>query len=130
MLKNKWLNWALVIFWMGVIFYLSSQPAFTVSSDTVLDNLAHVIAHMIEYGILVGLWINAVRFHVTDWVKNSILSGIISGLYAVSDEWHQSFVPTRQASVADLMADWAGIFLVIVIINYLLRLKRVNGIKT
>ncbi len=130
MLENKWLSWVLVGSWMGMIFYLSSQSAFTVSSDAVLDNLAHVIAHMIEYGVLVGLWINAVRFHITDLIKNSIWSGIISGLYAVSDEWHQSFVPTRQASVADLLADWVGIFLVIVIINYLLKLKRINDAKT
>ena len=33
---------------------------------------------------------------------------MIALLYAISDEIHQSFVPTREASVVDVLIDCAG----------------------
>jgi len=36
---------------------------------------------------------------------------LIAVLYGVSDEFHQSFVPARDASVMDLVSDTVGAFL-------------------
>jgi VanZ family protein len=41
--------------------------------------------------------------------------GVIAGGYAASDEWHQSFVPGRSASVGDFLLDCAGIALVLTV---------------
>jgi len=43
------------------------------------------------------------------------LIGLITGGYAASDEWHQSFVPGRSASVGDFLLDGAGIALVLIV---------------
>jgi VanZ family protein len=39
-----------------------------------------------------------------------ILAFAIAVVYGASDEWHQSFVPTRQADMRDLQADASGAF--------------------
>jgi len=57
---------------------------------------------------------------MTSLLKISALAGAASFLYALSDEWHQSFVPTRQASIADLISDAVGIILALFLIYYLL----------
>ena len=36
---------------------------------------------------------------------------ILTVLYGISDEFHQSFVPSRDASVLDVLADLAGALL-------------------
>jgi VanZ family protein len=33
---------------------------------------------------------------------------LVVALYAASDEWHQSFVPNREASVVDVLIDTVG----------------------
>jgi VanZ family protein len=39
-----------------------------------------------------------------------LLSAISATLYGISDEIHQSFVPFREAEVADVIADTIGAF--------------------
>jgi VanZ family protein len=38
----------------------------------------------------------------------ALLAALLTSLYGVSDEWHQSFVPGRSAEVADWVADTLG----------------------
>ncbi len=40
-----------------------------------------------------------------------IVSALISILYAVSDEYHQSWIPTRHGSVVDVLIDAGGILI-------------------
>lgn len=58
------------------------------------------VLHLVEYGVLAALLLRA-----TD---KPALSLLIAGLYGVSDEVHQYFVPGRSASVYDAIADVAG----------------------
>jgi len=44
----------------------------------------------------------------------SLLTVIIGTLYGISDEWHQSFVPGRDASIYDLIFDALGIIMAVV----------------
>ena len=92
---------------MGVIFFLSHQPRVMdgLPEITGLDKLLHCIA----YFSLTISWIIAL-------LKNSVLAAhskmvVFSMLYAFSDEFHQTFVPTRAFEVLDLVADGVGIFL-------------------
>jgi len=45
-------------------------------------------------------------------------------LYALSDEYHQTFIPTRSFEVLDLAADAFGIFLAIILSRYIRRLMQ------
>ena len=40
-----------------------------------------------------------------------LVAGLISLVVAVADEYHQSFIPTRQASFTDILLDITGIVL-------------------
>ena len=40
--------------------------------------------------------------------RDAVLSIVVAGAYAMTDEWHQSFVATRYASAVDVLIDTAG----------------------
>lgn len=97
---------------MGTIFFLSHQPGDSLPLPSLpgLDKLAH----MSIYGILAG----TILFAFSDHQKNTrtgkviLLTVIFCLLYGISDEFHQSFVPGRTASVYDLLADGTGAVIV------------------
>jgi len=43
------------------------------------------------------------------WVLGHTMLIALGVLYGVTDEWHQSFVPGRDASIADWIADCIGV---------------------
>ena len=97
-------RWAVVILWMGVIFWFSAQPkdVLNLGQSTLLSKLAHVI----EYAILGWLiqWAHSGRARPrVGW-----LSWLIAVLYAATDELHQSFTPGRTPLVTDVMIDSFG----------------------
>ena len=53
-----------------------------------------------------------------------ILVLLIGVLYAISDELHQSYVPGRSASKADIVADTAGLVLSVIITPGLIYIKK------
>ena len=70
-------------------------------------------AHATEYAILALLvWLalsRPWRSRGQPWNgPQAGLAWLLCTLYAASDEWHQKFVPTRTASVWDVMIDAAG----------------------
>ena len=69
------------------------------------------LGHLTEYAILAGLLWRALRSGTGATMKMSILFGIVfiaCGGFAASDEFHQSFVPSRTASAHDVMIDLCG----------------------
>lgn len=112
------------IVWMGVIFFLSSIPELRSSLPSWGDTIARKAAHVIEYAVLSFLLarsFDASRTAVSRARSGAAQRGVLtprfvlvcimSILYAASDEWHQSFVPGRQASFADGTIDTIGIVL-------------------
>lgn len=100
--------WLPVIIWAGLIFYLSSIP--DLKTNLGYDFILRKIAHAVEYFIL--------TFFLHRAFKGSFKMGVfhffiypatLSFFYAVSDEFHQSFVPGRSASVRDVLIDSIGI---------------------
>jgi VanZ family protein len=67
-------------------------------------------AHVIEYFILGLLLFRAFRGDsITSWKwRWSFSAVIVVALWAISDEFHQSFVPARTASVVDVGIDTVG----------------------
>lgn len=94
---------------MATIFYLSSQswvpiplPAWVIIRDKVV--------HAIMYGILCTLWIRAFRSGARRPLPALFFVGavLITVIYGISDEYHQSFVPGRTATIGDALADSVG----------------------
>lgn len=93
---------------MALIFYLSSHSSFPIINDKNLsywaDFVIKKIAHMIVYGVLMFFWFRALNDKLS--IKKAIVWAlIITVLYAVSDEYHQSFVPDREGRVRDVLID-------------------------
>jgi len=68
------------------------------------------VLHFTAYALLGALFLRAfnitrIRHHLKLII---ILSIILSSLYGISDEIHQSFVPYRTADVMDVIADILG----------------------
>ncbi len=103
--------WALPLLYMALIFVVSSleQPPFPMPEFEwfTIDKLYHFI----EYAILGGLVARAFLKAKPSVVPSQLvwgLAAVLSILYGASDEWHQTFVPGRLATVADWVADVLG----------------------
>ncbi len=89
---------------MAVIFVLSAQPNLSSGLGT-LDVVLRKLGHMAEYGLLWWLWWRALG-------SGSPLPAAATAVaYAVSDEYHQSFVEGRVGSPLDVLIDTAGVAL-------------------
>ncbi len=107
--RLHWLSlWIPVLIQMGLIFYFSSQPG----GSPTLDKfpLPAGLGHFLGYGLLGLLLYRALNNGFTRWsiiaARNAFIIGL---LYAVSDEFHQLFVPGREASIFDVLIDTAGL---------------------
>ena len=107
-MKSFFKYWFPILIWAGFIFYLSSIP--DLKSELEQDFILRKIAHILEYAILSFLLLRAIGIQ-SDIKKTALLSIIISILYAVSDEYHQSFVLGRKGSLKDIGIDSIGILI-------------------
>jgi VanZ family protein len=108
---KKMLLWLPVLLWCGLIFFLSGIPNLRTEFGF-WDLLLRKAAHMTEYAILFLLTRRAVAGSSAAFAgRAGILAAVFAILYAVSDEFHQSFVPTRGPSVRDVGIDAAGVFI-------------------
>lgn len=96
-----------LILWCALIFYLSSQQAVSVSTEQAVDTFAHKLAHVIEYCILFLLFVFAFKKD-TEGDRILWIGIIFVTLYGISDEIHQSFVPTRGPRATDVLFDTLG----------------------
>ena len=93
-------KWGPVFVWAGMIFFLSSQRLPPPKGNLFFDVLLPNFAHFFEYFVLFALVWRANH--------NIFFSFLFSLFYAFSDEYHQSFVPTRSPSLADVFVDFLG----------------------
>ncbi len=85
-------------------------------SDQAIDRVQFAVrksGHMAEYAILsLLLWRarrNISNIPAKGWRwSDARFAILLSATYAVTDEFHQSFVSTRQASVLDVLIDTSG----------------------
>jgi VanZ family protein len=93
---------------MGLIFAISAQPALP-SVPGWGDLLLKKTVHALAYGVLTGLFLRALRGH---WADHGLIRLVSIGLaiaYALSDEYHQTFVPGRHGNLIDVVVDTVGI---------------------
>jgi VanZ family protein len=103
--------WVPVVLYAGTIFYLSSQshpkeqlPLF------LLEGVSDKVLHAVEYAGLGGLCYRAFRWGMSGQVASrALLFAIVTAsLYGMTDEAHQLFVPFRESSWQDWLADTVG----------------------
>lgn len=101
--------WVPVFTWAGLIFYLSSIP--NLQTDLGLwDTILRKLAHLSEYLVLTFLLYRAFRGSFGLSGKRLILyPSLTSFLYAILDEFHQTFIPSRCGSLIDVFIDACGI---------------------
>jgi len=109
------------ILWMGVIFCISSVPDARIGSESLLwEILWRKAAHIGEYAVLAWLIFRiAYLGHRYERRDSFIVAVIAIGIFAVSDELHQSFVPGRTGKAIDVSVDILGGTIGLYLINFL-----------
>ncbi len=103
-MSNRLRAWGPAAAWAGLLFTLSALPELpSAGSIPYGDKLAHLLAYAV-FGALLAFG----RRRAERPVAHLLLLAI-GALYAVSDEWHQSYVPGRVPDVADWLADLVGL---------------------
>jgi hypothetical protein len=88
----------LPLFLMSAFIYIqSSKPSLAVSYVGWLNYIFHKLAHVFVYSLL---FLFACRAF-----KDKKIALIYTIIYAFSDEYHQSFIATRNASFTDVIID-------------------------
>lgn len=121
--------WGLVIGWMALIFWFSGAsfsagntapmlgplllrffPQITPEQIDIVHFAIRKFGHWSEYFVLAVLILRAVLASSTasSFVRHASYAVLGSSVFALSDEWHQSFVPSREASLIDVMVDTFG----------------------
>ena len=121
--------WLPLLIWLGVIFIgstgvLSAEqtsrflipflrwlyPQISIATILSIHLALRKLGHLIEYGILAVLLWRALRGTLTSTRNLAIASLVfmVSAVFAASDEFHQSFIPSRTASSNDVMIDICG----------------------
>lgn len=122
-------SWFPVFLWASVIFFFSTDlfssantagafepilkqmfPQLTADHIERLHAVFRKLGHFTEYFVFGGLLWRALRSHAAIGTRSRrlALSIAVTAIYAASDEWHQSFVPSRTASVVDVVIDTLG----------------------
>jgi VanZ family protein len=101
---------------MGLIFFLSAQPDLD-SGLGVIDLIGRKIVHLATYLVLTLAWFWALR-PVAPPGTSLAIAAAIAFAYAVSDEYHQSFVEGRAGSPVDVAIDAIGVILAMALVRY------------
>jgi len=97
--------WGPVAFHMTAIFIASS----IVTPDPLPGRFLDKVVHFGIYAVLGALLARALAGGIrTVTARRAALAILLSTLYGVTDEWHQSFVPGRTPEPRDVAADFAG----------------------
>ena len=125
--------WMPAILWMTIIFLGSTDmlsaehtsrflvpflrwidPQISLAALNAIQVGVRKVGHLTEYAILAMLLWRALRSGTRWQMKMSILflvAALACAIFAASDEFHQSFVPSRTSSPVDVMIDICGAFL-------------------
>ena len=101
---------------MGILYWLSSIPGTRLPNSPELYGLFYWmppalqnILHVPAFAALAWAW----HWALSGWVRSKTAVTLfaigLSVICGILDEWHQSFVPGRYASVVDVIFDIAGV---------------------
>jgi VanZ family protein len=109
------ISWGPATAWAGVLFYLSSRPwDLEGPSFQISDKVVHLVFYLVLGATLAWAGRHSRRL----WAPAALI--LVGVVFAASDEWHQAFVPLRDSSVGDFVADTVGILMGFSIARWLL----------
>lgn len=92
-------RWFPALSMMLIIFAFSSQPGDDLPNFLGWDTVIKKMGHVIGYGLLALSY-----FHFLKYNKKMVgLAWLLALIYSATDEFHQSFVPYRHASIFDVL---------------------------
>jgi VanZ family protein len=109
---RRWLQyWLPPLGWMGLIFFFSAQPDLPHAPVPWLDLVFKKLVHAAGYGVLAWLYLRVLR-HLSASGRGQatlhVASALLAVIYALSDEYHQTFVPGRNGNLLDVAVDGVG----------------------
>ncbi|MDX2107654.1 MAG: VanZ family protein [Candidatus Melainabacteria bacterium] len=146
------IRWIFVLVWMGVIFAFSHQAHSSQATEVYFGGFnifVRKMGHISEFAILYflvrwALLASSLKQAETEkdssktkrWqnvIEDKTILGatLISIAYAISDEWHQSFVPGRSACVEDVMLDSSAVLVAVLVTGLIDKIfAKLRGAKT
>ncbi|MEM6767631.1 MAG: VanZ family protein [Bacteroidota bacterium] len=126
-LRKNYFQWLPLLIWMSIIFFLSHQPAeeskalsdwmvyllniFQLEVETLerwnIPFLIRKLAHFTVYGIMF-LFAYVACMGAATRRRQVTTAFMITLLYAISDEFHQTFIPGRVGHYSDVLVDISG----------------------
>jgi VanZ family protein len=122
--------WLPVLIWLGIMFVGSTgvlsaeqtsrflipfvrwlKPDISTEALAQIHFVVRKLGHIFEYAILATLLWRALRGGTNLRMKTSFLFAAVwltCGVFAVSDEFHQLFMPSRTAASSDVLIDICG----------------------
>ena len=140
-LRSFLLYWVPVIVWMLLIFSASTDAGSFQNSSRILGPLLHWLfpglapetvntvitairkcGHLSEYALLAVLVWRARRRPVwrdpRPWHWSEALEALwVAVLYAATDEFHQTFIPSREGCVRDVLIDSCGAVFALILLR-------------
>jgi len=103
---------ALLFCYCALIYWLSSQSHLPIPG---VFDMQDKLIHAAAYAVMAFLFWQSWHGHVPgSWLV--WMTVLFCSAYGISDEWHQSFIAGRDASVFDWMADTVGAFLLTMVL--------------
>ncbi|MBN2185334.1 MAG: VanZ family protein [Candidatus Krumholzibacteriota bacterium] len=119
-------RWLPLFVWVAIIFGASSIPG-VVTDDVKLPMDFDKLIHFLEYMVFAVLFYRGLSYDSgkVNWILCSVViltGGGIAGL----DEMYQSYIPGRDSSIFDLIADFAGVVAgsVFAVLKHVRKVKR------
>jgi VanZ family protein len=100
-----------------VPFLLWLDPHISAATIVSIHFALRKIGHLTEYAILAALLWRGLRgtFNTAGKTILALSAFVVAAAFAASDEYHQSFVPSRTASAHDVMIDCIGAFVAVLL---------------
>jgi uncharacterized protein YfiM (DUF2279 family) len=102
-------RWGPALVVMALIFIASGTPSSELPQFGGWDVFAKKGGHILGYALLAAAYCHAMN-NSRGITKFQVITAVgLAILYAISDEFHQSFTPGRTASARDIGIDAAGV---------------------
>ncbi|NMB84206.1 VanZ family protein [Candidatus Roizmanbacteria bacterium] len=115
--------WLPPFIWMYIIFHFSSYRRVSVSTEYAVNFYFFKSLHVAEYALLYFLFFRAfysLRKKVKSLNLLMIIPFVFCVLYAGTDEFHQTFILTRQGRPRDVLIDIVGMSIMYIYIRLFL----------
>jgi uncharacterized membrane-anchored protein len=113
--KNRIISLIFTILIAAEIFFFSNK-SFAPGAGGI--SLLPIVYHFVVFFLFSFFLLATIKGNKKLKISYLIIALILSIIYAILDEFHQSFVPGRNASMRDILTDSAGIILSLLIYFY------------